>query len=142
DDINQRLAMLSIELETLQQSPSELQSRVSELRKDLRQISDDVQAISHDLHSSNLEYLGVVAGIKSWCKEVADRHKIEVVFRNDLPGNLPLDLGFPLFRVLQQAVGNAVKHSGVKRIEVGLREDSGEIYLIVRDSGKGFDVEK
>jgi len=142
DDINQRLAMLSIELETLQQSPSELQSRVSELRKDLRQISDDVQAISHDLHSSNLEYLGVVAGIKSWCKEVADRHKIEVVFRNDLPGNLPLDLGFPLFRVLQQAVGNAIKHSGVKRIEVGLREDSGEIYLIVRDSGKGFDVEK
>jgi signal transduction histidine kinase len=34
-----------------------------------------------------------------------------------------------------------MKHSGVKRIEVQLREDSGEIHLIIRDSGKGFDVE-
>jgi PAS domain S-box-containing protein len=142
DDINQRLAMLSVELDRLQQSPTELQSRVSELRKELRQISHDVQAISHDLHSSKLEYLGAVAGMKSWCKEVAGRHKIEVAFRNDLSGSLPLDLGLPLFRVLQQAVDNAIKHSGVNRIEVDLREDSGEIYLIVRDAGKGFEVEK
>ena len=141
DDINQRLALLSVELETLQQSPSELQSRVPELRRELRQISDDVQAISHDLHSSKLEILGVVAGMKSWCKEVSDRHNIEVAFRNDFPGNLPLELGIPLFRILQQAVDNAIRHSGAKRIEVQLWEDNDEIHLIVRDSGKGFDVE-
>ena len=141
DDINQRLALLSVELETLQQSPSELQSRVPELTQELRQISDDVQAISHDLHSSKLEFLGMVAGMKSWCKEVADRHQIEVVFKSNFSGNLPLNIGLPLFRVLQQAVNNSVKHSGEKRIEVQLREDSDEAHLIVRDSGKGFDVE-
>src|SRR5262249_36530794 len=69
------------------------------------------------------------------------RHKIEVAFRSDFSGNLPLEDGLPLFRVLQEAVNNAVKHSGEKRVEVQLREDSGEIHLIVRDSGKGFDVE-
>jgi len=141
DDINQRLALLSVGLERLRQSPSELQSRVPELRQELRQISDDVQAIAHDLHSSKLELLGVVAGIESWCREVADRHKIDVVFRSSFAGHLPLDLGIPLFRVLQQAVDNAIRHSGAKRIEVDLREDSGEIYLMVCDSGKGFDVE-
>jgi signal transduction histidine kinase len=50
-------------------------------------------------------------------------------------------IGRSLFRVLQEALHNATKHSGVKRIEVQLREDSGEIHLIIRDSGKGFDVE-
>jgi len=141
DDINQRMAMLSVELEQLQQSPTELQSRVQELRKELRQISDDVQAISHDLHSSKLEYLGAIAGMKSWSREVAERHKIQLVFTSEFTGNLPLDLGLPLFRVLQEAVNNSIKHSGQKRVEVQLWEHSGEIHLIVRDSGKGFDVE-
>lgn len=141
DDVNQRIAMLSVELEQLQQSPAELQSRVHEFRKELRQISDDVQALSHDLHSSKLEYLGVIPGMKSWCREVAERHKIEVAFRTDSPGNLPHEVGLPLFRVLQEAVNNSIKHSGVKQVEVQLWEDSGEIHLSVRDSGKGFDVE-
>jgi signal transduction histidine kinase len=141
DDINQRLAMLSVALERLGDNPSDIRRDVQELRRELRQISDDVQAISHDLHSSKLEYLGAVGAMKSWCKEVSERHKIKVDFRSDFSGHLPLDIGLPLFRVLQETVNNAIKHSGEKRIEVQLREDSGEIHLIVRDSGKGFDVE-
>jgi len=141
DDINQRLAMLSLELEQLAQNPSEVERRVQELRKTMAEISNDVQALSHDLHSSKLEYLGVVAGMKSWCKEFAERQKIEIGFRSDVSSVLPLAVGLSLFRVLQEALNNAIKHSGVKRIEVQLREDSGEIHLIVNDLGKGFDLE-
>jgi len=141
DDVNQRLAMVSVELDQIQQSPTTVQSRVQDLRNELRQISDDVQAIAHDLHSSKLEYLGAVAGMRIWCKEVADRHKIEIGFRSDATGSLPLELGLPLFRVLQEAVNNAIKHSGETRIEVELREDSGGIHLSISDSGKGFDVD-
>src|SRR5262249_24341734 len=46
-----------------------------------------------------------------------------------------------LFRVLQEALHNVIKHSGVRRVEVELREDSTELHLFIRDSGKGFDVE-
>jgi len=141
DDINQRLAMLSLELEQLQENPSEVQSRVQELRNQTTELSNDVQAMSHDLHSSKLEYLGVVAGIKSWCKEFGERQRVEIDFSNDVQSALPFEIGLSLFRVLQEALHNATKHSGVKRIEVQLREDSGEIHLIIRDSGKGFDVE-
>src|SRR6201993_2848422 len=141
DDINQRLAMLSLELEQLQENPSEVQSRVQELRNHMAELSNDVQAMSHDLHSSKLEYLGVVAGMKSWCKEFAERQRMQIDFRSDVCSILPLAVGLSLFRVLQEALNNAIKHSGVKRIEVQLREDSGEIHLIVSDSGKGFDVE-
>src|ERR1700746_1386955 len=141
DDINQRLAMLSLELEQLQENPSEVQSRVQELRNQTTELSNDVQAMSHDLHSSKLEYLGVVAGIKSWCKEFGERQRVEIDFSNDVHSALPFEIGLSLFRVLQEALHNVMKHSGVKRIEVQLREDSGEIHLIIRDSGKGFDVE-
>jgi len=60
---------------------------------------------------------------------------------HDVRSTLPPETGLCLFRVLQEALHNAAKHSGVKRIEVQLREESGEIHLSVRDFGKGFDVE-
>src|SRR5579864_1966665 len=141
DDINQRLAMLSVEAEQLRETPSEIENRMQEFRKRISEISTDVQGLSHDLHSSKLEYLGVVAGIKSWCKEFGERQRVEIDFNNDVHSALPFEIGLSLFRVLQEALHNATKHSGVKQIEVQLREDSGEIHLIIRDSGKGFDVE-
>src|SRR6201993_2571046 len=141
DDINQRLALLNVELERLQEKPSEVGIRVQELRNQVTDISNDVQALSHDLHSSKLEYLGVVPGIKSWCKEFAERQRMEIDFKSDVPTAVPLEIGRSLFRVLQEALHNALKHSGVKRVEVQLREESGEIHLIVSESGLGFDVE-
>ncbi len=141
DDINQRLAMLAIDLERLQDNPSEVQSGLQELRKQTTEISNDVQALSHDLHSSQLEYLGVVAGMKSWCKEFGERQGMQIDCRHDVRSTLPPDTGLCLFRILQEALHNAAKHSGVKRIEVQLREDSGEIHLVVSDLGRGFDCE-
>jgi signal transduction histidine kinase len=141
DDINQRLAMLAVELEQLKEHPSEVESRVPELQKSMAELSNDVQAMSHDLHSSKLEYLGVVAGMKSWCKEFGERQKMQIDFSHDVRSTLSPELGLCLFRVLQEALHNATKHSGVKRVEVQLHEESGEIYLIIRDSGTGFDVD-
>ena len=141
DDINQRLAMLSIELDQLQENPSELESRVQELRKQTIELSNDVQALSHDLCSSKLEYLGIVTGIKSWCKEFGERQRVEIDFGSDVSSVLPLPVGLSLFRVLQEALNNAIKHSGVKRFEVQLRQDSGKIHLLISDLGRGFDVE-
>jgi len=141
DDINQRLAMLAVELEQLKENPSEVGSRVQELRRQTTEISNDVQALSHDLHSSQVEYLGAVAGMKGWCKEFGDRQGMQIDCRHDVRSTLPTEIGLCLFRVLQEALHNAAKHSGVKRIEVQLREEPGEIHLIVSDSGRGFDVE-
>ena len=62
-------------------------------------------------------------------------------FKSDVPSAVPFDIGIGLFRVLQEAVHNALKHSGVKRIEVELHEEAGEIHLAIRDLGKGFDIE-
>jgi signal transduction histidine kinase len=142
DDINQRLAMLSLELEQLQENPSELKSRVQEVRSRMAEISEDVQALSHDLHSSKLEYLGVVAGIRSWCKEFSQRNKMAIDFRSDISRTVPVEVGLSLLRVVQEASHNAMKHSGVRQIDVQLREESNEIHLVVTDAGRGFDLEE
>ena len=133
--------MLAVELDQLQRNPSEIQRLVQELRKQLAEISNDVQALSHDLHSSKLEYLGVVAGMKSWCKEFGERQRMEIDFKIDVQSVLRPEVGLSLFRVLQEALHNAIKHSGVKRVEVQLGEHSNAVHLIVRDSGAGFDIE-
>ena len=141
DDINQRLGMLSLELEQLQENPSDVRLRVKELRRQMAEVSNDIQALSHDLHSSKLEYLGVVPGMKSWCKDFAERQGMEISFKNDVPSALPLEIGLSLFRVLQEALHNVIKHSGVRRVEIELWEDSSQTHLIVSDSGIGFNVE-
>jgi PAS domain S-box-containing protein len=140
DDINQRLALLSLELGELRDNPADLQPRLEDFRKRMSEISNDVQALSHDLHSSKMEYLGVVAGIRSWCREFAERNKMEIDFRSDVSSVLPAEVGLTLLRVVQEAVFNALKYSGVKRASVQLFEWSGEVQLIVSDLGRGFDV--
>jgi signal transduction histidine kinase len=141
DDINQRLAMLALELEPIKGSPAEVQRRLEEMRKQATEISNDVQALSHELHSSKLEYLGLVAGIQSWCKEFGARREIEIDCKTDVSSSVPAEIEFSLFRVLQEALHNASKYSGARRVEVHLREDSAEIHLIISDFGRGFDVE-
>ena len=141
DNISQRLAMLAIGLEQLQNNPLEVARHVQGLQKETMAISSEVQGLSHELHASKLEYLGVVSGMKSWCRELSERQKMEIDFRCDVSSALPFEVGLSLFRVLQEALHNVIKHSGVKHVEVQLVEQSNEVLLTVRDSGTGFDVE-
>ncbi|HKF01673.1 MAG TPA: PAS domain S-box protein [Candidatus Sulfotelmatobacter sp.] len=146
DDVAQRLALLTVGLEQLQQdipaSPSELRARVIALRDQTSQIATDVQAMSHELHSSKLEYLGLVAAMRSFCAEFSKQQKAEIDFRsNNVPAPLPSNLSLCLLRVLQESLHNAIKHSGVRHFEVQLEGAASEIQLTVRDIGIGFDTD-
>ena len=145
DDVVQRLALLSIELEGVQQdvpyAAPELRTRIGALRNQTAQIANDVQLLSHELHSSKLEYLGIVGAAKNFCKEFGERQKVKIDFQShDMPPALPTELSLPLFRVLQEALRNATKHSGVKHFQVRLWGSSGEIHLTISDLGEGFDT--
>ncbi len=146
DDIVQRLALLSVELEGVQldvpDSASELRTRIGTLQNETTRITNDVQLISHELHSSKMDYLGILEAAKNFCKEFGERQKVEIDFRSyDLPGSFPTELSLPLFRVLQEALRNAAKHSGVKRFDVCLWGSAGTIHLTISDLGAGFDKE-
>jgi PAS domain S-box-containing protein len=146
DDINQRLALLAIALQQLErdlpESAADLGQRLDELFRQTIEISTDVQSISHELHPSKLDYLGIVSAITSFCQELGEKQKLEIHFSNEnAPAIVPREASICLFRVLQEALRNAVKHSGVRRFEVCLYGAPGGIGLRVSDSGVGFDVE-
>jgi PAS domain S-box-containing protein len=147
DDICQRLSLLSLELEQANRASSgsdaPANARIEELRQDFSDLAGDVQALSHQLHSSKLDYLGLVAAVRSFCKEFAAQQEVNVEFSSEnVPNPLPRDVSLCLFRVVQEALNNALKYSGVSRFSVALRGSGGRIQLEVRDSGVGFDVEK
>lgn len=141
DDINQRLAVLAIGIETLKNNLPAALDQIGSLYQTTLDVSAAVQALSHRLHSSKLQYLGLVAAIRSFCSEFIQQHNVEVEFSpGAIPASLPYDVSLCLFRVLQEALRNAVKHSGVRQFKVTLQWIDGRMQLKVSDSGVGFDT--
>jgi PAS domain S-box-containing protein len=144
DDIHQQLVLLSLDLDFLRRnlpgSAAEISQKISEAREQVAKVCKDIHALSHRLHSANVEYLGISAAAASLCREIADRQKLEIDCHCEgVPGKLPKEISLCLYRVLQEALQNAIKHSGSRHFEVSLRGDSNEIQLTVRDWGIGFD---
>jgi PAS domain S-box-containing protein len=145
DDINQRLALLAVDLDqwTKEGSRSKFSEHLSHAQGRITEIAEDVQALSHRLHSSKLDYLGLSAAARSFCKELSEKAKVEVEFSpSAVPSNLPKEVSLCLFRVLQEALQNAVKYSGVRVFHVNLRGIPDGMELTVSDDGIGFDEHK
>jgi PAS domain S-box-containing protein len=144
DDISQRLALLSVTLEQMKQAApgleNEVRGHMDELRKQLLDISAAVHTLSHDLHPSRLRHLDVASAIRGFCAELSEQQNVDIDYGyKDIPRSLPQEVSLCLFRVLQESLHNAVKHSGVRRFEVELHGTSEAIHLKIRDAGTGFD---
>lgn len=143
DDYNQRLAMLANELEELAQSigdsVAEAGPRLRELWNSVSELGVDLHSLSHRLHSSTLETLGLVAGVRAFCEEFEDLQEVHVEFTyENVPRVIPADVSLCLFRVAQEGLRNVKRHSGASRAEAHLDFVGGNLHLSVSDRGKGF----
>ena len=145
DDIGQRLALFATNLPQLHQGPADLsgvRSRVEELTNQISEIATDIQTLSHRLHSSKLEYLGLATAMRGFCEEFGEQQKVEIdIETHDLPSALSPDISLCFFRVLQEALHNSVKYSGVRHFAVRSWGTPNEVHLTVSDFGSGFDIE-
>jgi PAS domain S-box-containing protein len=147
DDINQQIALLSVGLDGLKQdlpaSDDGMNRRFDEVREHLSDLGNEVQALSHRLHSSKLDYLGLESAAAGFCREFSALTNVEIdLHAESVPKDLPKEISICLFRVLQEALQNALKHSGSRHFEVSLRNGTNAIELTVHDSGVGFDPEE
>jgi signal transduction histidine kinase len=143
DDISQRLAILSLRVERATKGSREavVGDQLEAIRQQSSKLAHDVQALSHQLHPSTLDNLGLVAAVRSFCREISEHKDVVVDFSGEtLPEALPREVSIALFRVIQEALHNSVKHSGGKHFEVRLQGKQGRIELEVSDRGTGFDV--
>ena len=142
DDINQRLALLAMGLDRHRNLHSTTREMRSAMGKAIEQISDlvsDVHMMSHRLHSSKLDTVGLAAAAAGFCRELSKQQNVEVDFQCDgIARELPEAIALCMFRVLQEALQNAVRHSGAKHFKVSLAECTNQIALTICDEGRGF----
>lgn len=146
DDVNQRLALLSVNLDVLNQelpvSAAHAKLRAADIKQQVKDLGMDVQALSHRLHSSKLEYLGLTAAAAAFCRDFSERTGAHIDFSTEgVPRSLPEEISLCLFRVLQEALQNANKHSGSDQFRVSMTLQGNALELLVGDSGCGFNPE-
>jgi len=147
DDINQRISLLALNLDGLKHhlpsSAAELTQKFEAARRQVEELGNDVRALSHRLHSSKLKFLGLEAAAAGFCSELSDLRGVEIDFRAEgIPKELPENISLCIFRVLQEALQNAAKHSGSRRFQVLILAEASEICMTVHDSGVVFQPEE
>ena len=125
DDLAQQAAGLAMQLYCLAQalpsgSPEHVRSQ--KIYGQAASLTRNIQAVSHRLHSLGLGFLGIESAAAQFCEDVSEQQSVQIALSVDsVPEDLPNEVALALFRVLQESVTNAVKHSGVRKVAVALR---------------------
>jgi PAS domain S-box-containing protein len=143
DDLSQRLALLSVDLDMLRQSLTGDNEATRELERMCRETGElavDMRRLSHNEHHPQLA-LGLQHGVASFCNDFARQHGIaaKLIPEGDLK-RIPETVCFTLFRVLQEALSNVAKHSGADLVTVTLGVHGDQAVLRVTDDGRGFEI--
>jgi signal transduction histidine kinase len=145
DDINQRLAMLSMDLRRIEKDPSKdpepLRDGIRRVSDGLAAVSDDVRQMAYRFHPSILDDLGLLKAVRRLVNEFSDRTGIQCSYvYKDPVGILPPDVTICIYRVVQECLSNISRHAQASEVEVELMCEDDVVSLSVRDNGVGFDT--
>jgi len=146
DDLNQRMALLQIGLGQFERDvpglTSQARIQLHSLTEVAMEIASGIHNLSHRLRPSLLDLLGPVASIERLCRELSDRHNLQIQFvHHGIPERISQDVNLCLYRITQDALRNVAKHSGAAGAEVELWGHDDRIELCISDSGVGFNPE-
>jgi len=142
DETAQRIATLLIQLRVWERRGIEeaAADRFEHVRKELKHCAEGVRRIARGLRPPELEDAGLVAAIRSHLRTLAEAGETKVSFDAEpVDGLLAPDVRLVVYRVVQEAVSNAIRHANGSRIAVTVGERRGDVYAEVEDDGRGFD---
>jgi PAS domain S-box-containing protein len=144
DDLGQQAALLAVKLETLARdarlSRTRLRAGVVEAEENLQELAVAIHSLSHELHPAKLKLLGLARTLEALARDASQEGSVEIRFTaHDVPPDIPELTALCVFRVAQEALQNAVKHSGAHHISVELTAAASQLTLLVTDTGRGFD---
>jgi signal transduction histidine kinase len=144
DDISQQIGLLTIAIDRLRERTALSDPAMSEslhaITAQAQDIGSRVRHVSHQLHASTAADLG--RSIRALCQELAAHYEIDIQLACDrLPLSIPSAVALALFRIAQEALQNALRHSGARRLSVEVKARSNVLLLTVADEGRGFDIE-
>jgi PAS domain S-box-containing protein len=144
DDFNQRLAVLSLELEQLGEKIQKsvgLRDSVRKLQTQAQEMAAEIHRLSYRLHPAKLDHLGLAPAMKSLCNELTESGRLRVEFhQTGFPATLNSDVTLCIYRIAQESLRNCVKHSGAESARVVLTRTRHAVRLLVSDNGCGFNT--
>jgi len=142
DDLSQRLALVTIGLEelSLRDASSTSNPQLQAISSQSKEIAAEIHNLSRQLHPSQLEVLGLVAAVQSFCTEISRQKGLRIDLVHDgVPRGLPSEVRLCLYRVVQEALQNVCKHSGADQVRIELTGTPEAVSLVIVDRGRGFD---
>src|SRR5688572_6994147 len=143
DDLAQQVGVLASKLDTVGRSPRQthrIQQILADAQASVREIASSIHAMSHKLHPAKLRLLGLVRTLEALCRDESNGTGVQVTFRAEgVRLQVANDVALCLFRVAQEALSNALKHSEPTTIVMSLEEGPEQLSLTITDNGNGFD---
>jgi signal transduction histidine kinase len=141
DDLGQRVALLAIEIDQVAMETHDgIGGRIRALGERTAELAVEIHRLAHGLHSSKLDALGLVRAVRGHCREMKALG-LDVTFTDaSIDADLSADVSLCLFRVVQEALNNVVRHSNTDRADVHLSQEGRQITVRITDAGKGFNV--
>ena len=145
DDLSQQIAALSMAVSNLRTGvPSELAEvhcQSERIREKLADLGEGIRRMSHELHPAILQYSGLEAALRAYCREFAALAGIQVAFQSEGSfADVPPALALCAYRVTQEALQNVLKHAQTDKADVAVTRSGGTVKLIISDDGAGMDL--
>lgn len=151
DDTGQSLTSLTMLLRVLEEQAEGLpiESQIKEVRALTSTIRDEVHRLAQALRPTMLDQMGLIAAVRQQIRQLRDQFDVHVSFSIagfdqdglDEDSRLPSQIEITLYRIIQEALNNVIKHANADRVEVSLSHQGDRIIATVRDNGQGFDTD-
>ncbi|MEO9474771.1 MAG: type IV pili methyl-accepting chemotaxis transducer N-terminal domain-containing protein [Cyclobacteriaceae bacterium] len=141
DGVGQMLSAMNLLLQSLTPGSKPMQMRLDDAKGLMKSIIREVRRVSFNLTPSSLDDFGLVPAVKKFCDEINSVTKTNVEFVNEtrfinrLEGNIETNL----YRIIQEAVNNALKYARASNITVSFSHTINALNIFIKDDGKGFD---
>ncbi len=147
DDINQRLALLAMDIEAVEQrlsvSSGDVGRAVHAIQDRVVELSDVVRHLAYQLHPSILDDLGLPIALQRLVDEFTARSRIQGSFgHTNIPSTIPQEVASCLYRVAQESLSNVARHAAASRVDVELTRSRCGLTVTITDNGVGFDAEQ
>jgi signal transduction histidine kinase len=143
DGIGQMLTSLKFQIESIDAKGTVegVQQKLSEIQQLITQVIKEVRRVTFNLKPTVLGDYGLQAALNVFIKEIGKLTEIELSYRTegDTSVRLPQKVENNIFRIIQEAINNAIKYSEATRIEVSLEQGERDMMITVQDNGNGFD---
>lgn len=144
DETSQSLAALLVGLKALESRTQEpkVADMLGKLRQQTRQIVEELGRLARGLHPAVLDEIGLEAAVRTVASDASGTAALETTVRCEPLPPLPSAVQLAAYRIIQEGVGNIVKHANATVLDVSLFIETSQLIIRIEDDGTGFDAKK